>query len=197
MLFMVKRLMHGTLLDPPAGVVVVYIYICICVYTYIYIYIYIYMYVFTYMYLYIYVYMYIGEALLLSSAASILGVGTDIGGSVRIPAHFSGICGFKPSPKRNSCLGVNLPRHYSDSSNKVQSSTALDSLRVDGMQAVANAAGPMGRYVDDLTLILKAWYVHNKCFMYMYIYIYIYIYMYICIYIYMHRYVYLYTYVQI
>jgi fatty acid amide hydrolase len=102
-----------------------------------------------------------GEALLLSSSASILGVGTDIGGSVRIPAHFSGICGFKPSPKRNSCIGLNLPRHYSDS-NKVQSSIALDALRVDGMQAIANAAGPMGRYVDDLTLILKAWYVHDE-----------------------------------
>jgi Asp-tRNA(Asn)/Glu-tRNA(Gln) amidotransferase A subunit family amidase len=104
-----------------------------------------------------------GEALLLSSAASILGVGTDIGGSVRIPAHFSGICGFKPSPKRNSLVGLNLPRHYSDSSsNRVQPSTALDALTIDGMHAIANAAGPMARYVDDLTLILKAWYVHDK-----------------------------------
>lgn len=101
-----------------------------------------------------------GEALLLSSAASILGIGSDIGGSVRIPSHNSGTCGFKPSPKRNSLMGLNLPRHHSNGScGSAQPSTALDTLTVDGMQGIANAAGPMARHVDDLTLILKAWYV--------------------------------------
>ena len=38
-----------------------------------------------------------GEAVLIAGGASMLGMGTDIGGSVRIPAHMMGICGFKPS----------------------------------------------------------------------------------------------------
>ena len=38
-----------------------------------------------------------GEAVLLASGASMLGFGTDIGGSVRIPAHMMGIYGLKPS----------------------------------------------------------------------------------------------------
>ena len=38
-----------------------------------------------------------GEAALLSSAASVIGIGTDIGGSIRIPSAFCGIYGHKPS----------------------------------------------------------------------------------------------------
>lgn len=38
-----------------------------------------------------------GEAALLSQGASLLGWGTDIGGSIRIPAHMMGIYGFKPT----------------------------------------------------------------------------------------------------
>lgn len=38
-----------------------------------------------------------GEAVLIARGASVLGFGTDIGGSIRIPAHMMGIYGFKPS----------------------------------------------------------------------------------------------------
>lgn len=38
-----------------------------------------------------------GEAVLVAAGASMLGMGTDIGGSIRIPSHMMGICGFKPS----------------------------------------------------------------------------------------------------
>jgi amidase len=38
-----------------------------------------------------------GEAVLLSCGASMLGWGTDVGGSIRIPSHMMGIYGLKPS----------------------------------------------------------------------------------------------------
>lgn len=38
-----------------------------------------------------------GEAALIACGASVLGFGTDIGGSVRIPSHMVGIYGLKPS----------------------------------------------------------------------------------------------------
>ena len=39
-----------------------------------------------------------GDGGLVASRCVPLGIGTDIGGSVRIPAHFNGIMGFRPSP---------------------------------------------------------------------------------------------------
>lgn len=41
-----------------------------------------------------------GEGCLLVARGSPLGFGTDIGGSVRIPAHFSGCCALKPTSRR-------------------------------------------------------------------------------------------------
>lgn len=38
-----------------------------------------------------------GEAALIACGASVLGFGTDIGGSIRIPSHMMGIYGLKPS----------------------------------------------------------------------------------------------------
>ena len=37
---------------------------------------------------------------MIAAGGSILGLGSDIGGSLRIPAHFSGICGLKPTNGR-------------------------------------------------------------------------------------------------
>jgi fatty acid amide hydrolase 2 len=39
-----------------------------------------------------------GEGALLASAGSVVGVGSDIGGSIRMPAFFCGIFGHKPTP---------------------------------------------------------------------------------------------------
>lgn len=38
-----------------------------------------------------------GEAVLIAKGASKLGFGTDLGGSIRIPAHLMGIYGLRPS----------------------------------------------------------------------------------------------------
>lgn len=47
-----------------------------------------------------------GEAALISAGGSILGIGNDIAGSVRIPAHFCGLYTIKPSVYRISNKGV-------------------------------------------------------------------------------------------
>lgn len=41
-----------------------------------------------------------GEGALVGGGGSILGIGTDVGGSLRFPAAFCGICAIKPTGKR-------------------------------------------------------------------------------------------------
>ena len=46
-----------------------------------------------------------GEAAAIAAGCSTGGVGSDGGGSVRVPAHFCGICGLKPTPGRIPATG--------------------------------------------------------------------------------------------
>ncbi|KAF4125867.1 amidase [Geosmithia morbida] len=74
-----------------------------------------------------------GESALLSCQGSMLGWGTDIGGSIRIPAHMMGLYGLKPSSARLPYRGVPVSQ--------------------DGQEHVPSSVGPLAR---DLETILTA-----------------------------------------
>lgn len=64
-----------------------------------------------------------------------LGIGTDIGGSVRIPSHFSGNTALKPTARRFSLQGFRPS--------------------VPGQEAIPAVAGPIAQRVEDLNLLLR------------------------------------------
>src|SRR5213595_1058005 len=76
-----------------------------------------------------------GEAAAIASGMSAAGVGSDGGGSIRVPAHFSGICGLKPTPGRIPATG-----HFPSSV---------------GPFALLGVVGPMARTVRDLQLMFE------------------------------------------
>ena len=77
-----------------------------------------------------------GEAAAISAGCSAGGVGSDGGGSIRVPAHFSGICGLKPTPGRIPATG-----HFPGSL---------------GPFTQLGVVGPMARTVGDLELLFEA-----------------------------------------
>jgi fatty acid amide hydrolase len=76
-----------------------------------------------------------GEAAIIAACGSPLGLGNDLGGSLRHPAHVCGIAGFKPTsgwPPLSGCE-ENFP----------------------GLLGLVVQPGPMARCVEDLTLAMR------------------------------------------
>src|SRR5580693_1356582 len=76
-----------------------------------------------------------GEAAAIAAGCSAGGVGSDGGGSIRVPAHFSGICGLKPTPGRIPSTG-----HFPGSA---------------GPFAQLGVVGPMARTIGDVQKLFE------------------------------------------
>ncbi len=77
-----------------------------------------------------------GESAAIAAGISAGGLGSDSGGSVRVPAHFTGICSLKPTPGRIPGRG-HLPPCV-------------------GPFSILGAIGPMARTVADVALLFCA-----------------------------------------
>lgn len=76
-----------------------------------------------------------GESAAIAAGLSAAGLGSDSGGSVRVPAHFTGICALKPTPGRIPGRG-HLPPCV-------------------GPFSILGAIGPMARTVADVSLLFR------------------------------------------
>ncbi len=77
-----------------------------------------------------------GESAAIAAGMSAAGLGSDSGGSVRVPAHFTGICALKPTPGRIPGRG-HLPPCV-------------------GPFSILGAIGPMARTIGDVALMFEA-----------------------------------------
>ncbi|CAJ0559153.1 unnamed protein product, partial [Mesorhabditis spiculigera] len=83
-----------------------------------------------------------GEAALISAGASVVGIGTDIAGSIRVPCMFSGLFGLKPSAEISPIEGL---------------------YPVDrASRAYLQTVGPMCRYAEDLAPMFQAMCLPSK-----------------------------------
>jgi amidase len=76
-----------------------------------------------------------GESAAIAAGMSAAGLGSDSGGSVRVPAHFTGICSLKPTPGRIPGRG-HLPPCV-------------------GPFSILGAIGPMARTMADVDLMFR------------------------------------------
>lgn len=76
-----------------------------------------------------------GEGAIIAAGGSPVGVGTDIGGSTRIPAAFCGICSIKPTMSRTT-----------DLTRFIENQTDL---------SIKSVTGVLGNYAEDLQLFLE------------------------------------------
>ena len=79
-----------------------------------------------------------GAAAAVAAFLSPFDVGTDLSGSIRMPAHFTGIFGLRPTSQRVPLAGmIHAP------------------LGVPRLDRVFSAAGPMARTADDIALLFR------------------------------------------
>src|SRR5436190_11639747 len=76
-----------------------------------------------------------GEAAAIAAGLSFGGIGSDGGGSIRVPAHFCGICGLKPTPGRIPSTG-----HFPPGNNSY---------------GWIGVVGPMARTVAEVRLLFN------------------------------------------
>ncbi|KAJ5626649.1 Amidase [Penicillium herquei] len=78
-----------------------------------------------------------GEGALIALRGSPIGLGTDIAGSIRIPAHFCGTYGFKPSTSR-------IPNGY------------MRTCSTPGLKFILSSTGPLSLDLNGIEILLKA-----------------------------------------
>ena len=76
-----------------------------------------------------------GAAVALASGMTPFDIGTDLSGSIRIPAHFCGLFGLKPTERRVSLAGL------------------IPGLPTPRSVRIMSCIGPMARTVEDLALL--------------------------------------------
>jgi fatty acid amide hydrolase len=77
-----------------------------------------------------------GEAAAVASFCSAIGLGSDLGGSIRQPAHSCGLFGIKPTSDRLTLVGSHVAQ--------------------EALFGITMQAGPLARCTDDLDLMLRA-----------------------------------------
>ncbi|NXO10237.1 FAAH1 hydrolase, partial [Oriolus oriolus] len=85
-----------------------------------------------------------GEGALIAGGGSVLGIGSDVAGSIRLPSSFCGLCGLKPTAERLRRVGWCLAHPSAQCGFLLWS------------HPVPCAVGPMARDVDSLALCMKA-----------------------------------------